>query len=252
MAGEILSRDGGGRPKAWLAWSSGKDSAWALHTVRQAGSFDVVALLTTVNRTHGRVAMHAVRESLLEMQAAAAGLPLIQVAIPSPCSNQIYEAAMSEAMGRARDERVRHVIFGDLFLQDIRAYREKQLARCGLAPVFPLWGIETRQLAEAMLSGGLSAYLTCVDPRKLEREFAGRRFDAALLADLPAGVDPCGENGEFHTFACAGPMFSADVAVTVGDRVERDGFVFADLLPRSAARRIPRATVRTTTPGEEV
>jgi uncharacterized protein (TIGR00290 family) len=252
MAREILPRDGAGRDKAWLAWSSGKDSAWALHTVREAGSLDVVALLTTVNRTHRRVAMHAVRESLLEMQAAAAGLPLIKVAIPSPCSNEIYEAAMSAAMGRARDQGVRHVIFGDLFLEDIRAYREKQLARCGLTPAFPLWGLETRRLAEAMLAGGLSAYLTCVDPRKLERGFAGRRFDAELLADLPAGVDPCGENGEFHTFACAGPMFSADVAVTVGDSVERDGFVFADLLPQSAAARIPCATVRTTISGEEV
>jgi uncharacterized protein (TIGR00290 family) len=252
MARQILSHDGGARPKAWLAWSSGKDSAWALHTVREAGSFDVVALLTTVNRTHGRVAMHAVREGLLEIQAAAAGLPLIKVVIPSPCSNEIYEAAMSEAMGRARAGEVRHVIFGDLFLQDIRAYREKQLAVCGQTPVFPLWGIETRRLAEEMLAGGLSAYLTCVDPRKLERGFAGRRFDAELLADLPAGVDPCGENGEFHTFACAGPMFSADIAVTVGERVERDGFVFADLLPQHAADRISRAAVPSTISDEEV
>jgi uncharacterized protein (TIGR00290 family) len=252
MAGEILARDGAARPKAWLAWSSGKDSAWALHAVREADSFDVVALLTTVNRTHGRVAMHAVRESLLEMQAAATGLPLIKVAIPSPCSNEVYEAAMSEAMGRARDGGVRHVIFGDLFLQDIRAYREKQLALCGLSPVFPLWGIETRRLAEQMLAGGLSAYLTCVDPRKLERGFAGRRFDAELLADLPAGVDPCGENGEFHTFACAGPMFRADVAITVGKSVERDGFVFSDFLPQRTVAQIPCATVRTTISGEEV
>jgi diphthamide synthase (EF-2-diphthine--ammonia ligase) len=179
-------------------------------------------------------------------------LPLIKVVIPSPCSNEIYEAAMSEAMGRARAGEVRHVIFGDLFLQDIRAYRENQLAVCGQTPVFPLWGIETRRLAEEMLAGGLSAYLTCVDPRKLERGFAGRRFDAELLADLPAGVDPCGENGEFHTFACAGPMFSADIAVTVGERVERDGFVFADLLPQHAADRISRAAVPSTISDEEV
>ena len=144
MVNDSRVRDGAARPKAWLAWSSGKDSAWALHTVREAGSFDVVALLTTVNRTHGRVAMHAVRESLLEMQAAAAGLPLVKVGIPSPCSNEIYERAMSEAMAQAAGEGVRHVIFGDLFLQDVRAYREKQLARCGMTPVFPLWGIETR------------------------------------------------------------------------------------------------------------
>jgi uncharacterized protein (TIGR00290 family) len=227
-------RDRAVRPKAWLAWSSGKDSAWALHTVREAGSFDVVALLTTVNRTHGRVAMHAVRESLLEMQAAAAGLPLVKVGIPSPCSNEIYERAMSEAMTQAAGEGVRHVIFGDLFLQDVRAYREKQLARCGMTPVFPLWGIETRLLAETMIAGELRGYLTCVDPRKLERDFAGRRFDAELLADLPSGVDPCGENGEFHTFVCAGPMFRTELAVTVGEIVEREGFVFADILARGA------------------
>src|SRR5271168_285004 len=237
MVNDFRARDGAARPKAWLAWSSGKDSAWALHIVRLAGEFEVVALLTTVNRTHGRVAMHAVRESLLEMQAAAAGLPLVTVGIPSPCSNEIYERAMSEAMARAAGEGVRHVIFGDLFLQDVRAYRETQLARCGMAPVFPLWGMETRLLAETMIAGGLRAYLTCVDPRKLERGFAGRRFDAVLLADLPSSVDPCGENGEFHTFACAGPMFGADVPVTVGEIVERDGFVFADLLPGTAAAR---------------
>ncbi len=227
------------RPKAWLAWSSGKDSAWALHTVC-AGcdpdcSFDVVALLTTVNETHQRVAMHAVRESLLEMQAVAAGLPLVKVPIPSPCSNEVYEQAMSEAMARARDEGVSHVIFGDLFLADVRAYRERQLAKCGMAPVFPLWGRDTRELAEDMLAGGLSAYLTCVDPRKLDRSFAGRRFDQDLLAALPRAVDPCGENGEFHTFACAGPMFRAEIPITPGEIVERDGFVFADLLPTNAA-----------------
>jgi uncharacterized protein (TIGR00290 family) len=235
MVNDLQARSDVARPKAWLAWSSGKDSAWALHSVREAGSFDVVALLTTVNRTHGRVAMHAVRESLVEMQAAAAGLPLVKVPIPSPCSNEIYERAMSEAMARASDEGVRHVVFGDLFLQDVRAYREAQLAPCAMTPVFPLWGLDTRRLAEEMIAGGLCAYLTCVDPRKLEHGFAGRRFDAELLADLPASVDPCGENGEFHTFACAGPMFGAEVAVSVGEIVEREGFVFADLLPRSAA-----------------
>jgi len=235
MVNDLQAGSDVARPKAWLAWSSGKDSAWALHSVREAGSFDVLALLTTVNRTHGRVAMHAVRESLVEMQAAAAGLPLVKVPIPSPCSNEIYERAMSEAMARASDEGVRHVVFGDLFLQDVRAYREAQLARCEMIPVFPLWGLDTRRLAEEMIAGGLCAYLTCVDPRKLEHGFAGRRFDAELLADLPASVDPCGENGEFHTFACAGPMFGAEVAVSVGEIVEREGFVFADLLPRSAA-----------------
>jgi uncharacterized protein (TIGR00290 family) len=230
MADRGPSRDGA-RPKAWLAWSSGKDSAWALHTVRQDGEFDVVALLTTVNRTHERVAMHAVRESLLEIQAAAAGLPLVKAPIPSPCSNEIYELAMSEAMSRAQAEGVGHVIFGDLFLEDVRAYRERQLARCGMDPLFPLWGRDTRRLAEEMVAGGLVAFLTCVDPRQMDRAFAGRRFDAGLLAELPGHVDPCGENGEFHTFACAGPMFSGEIAVTGGEIVERDGFVFADLLP---------------------
>src|SRR5580704_12692841 len=225
------------RPKAWLAWSSGKDSAWALHTLRQSGEIEVVALLTTVNSVYQRVAMHAVRESLLELQAAATGLPLVKVPIPSPCSNEIYEQAMSAAMAQARAEEVRHVIFGDLFLEDIRAYREARLAACGMTPVFPLWRRDTRQLANEMLAGGISAYLTCVDPRKLDRSFAGRRFDVSLLADLPSDVDPCGENGEFHTFSCAGPMFRAPIGVTVGEIVERDGFVFADLLPCASASR---------------
>ena len=233
MANSLQSEDVA-RPKAWLAWSSGKDSAWALHTARQDREFDVAALLTTVNRTHERVAMHAVRESLLEMQAALAGLPLVKVPIPSPCPNEVYEQAMSEAMARASAEGIRHIIFGDLFLEDVRAYREKQLARCGMTPVFPLWGRDTRQLAEEMMAGGLSAYLTCIDPRHLDRAFAGRRFDEDLLAALPRDVDPCGENGEFHTFANAGPMFRTRLPVTVGEIVERDGFVFADLLPRAA------------------
>jgi uncharacterized protein (TIGR00290 family) len=223
------------RPKAWLAWSSGKDSAWALHSIRQKGDFEIVALLTTVNRDHRRVAMHAVRESLLEAQAAATGLPLVKVMIPSPCPNEFYEKAMSEAMLRARAEGVSHVAFGDLFLEDIRAYREKQLASCGMTPVFPLWRRDTRRLAEEMLAGGLSAYLTCIDPCKLDRAFAGRRFDADLLAALPSSVDPCGENGEFHTFACAGPMFRNAIAVALGEIVERDGFAFADLVPNAAA-----------------
>ncbi|MGB8542349.1 MAG: hypothetical protein WCD49_12005 [Candidatus Acidiferrales bacterium] len=223
------------KAKAWLAWSSGKDSAWALHAVRQSANFDVVALLTTVNQTYSRVAMHAVRESLLEMQADAAGLPLIKVAIPSPSSNEIYEQAMGEAMARAKAESVTHVVFGDLFLEDVRAYREKQLARCDMTPVFPLWGRDTRQLANEMIARGLSAYLTCVDPRKLDRSFAGRKFDAQLLSELPAGVDPCGENGEFHSFVSGGPMFDRTISVTAGEIVEREGFVFADFLPQASA-----------------
>jgi uncharacterized protein (TIGR00290 family) len=226
----MASESGSARPKAWVSWSSGKDSAWALHVVQKSGAFDVAALLTTVNRTHERVAMHAVRQSLLEAQAAAAGLPLVAVPIPSPCSNEEYERAMAEAMDRALAEGVTHMIFGDLFLEDVRRYREEKLAPCGIAPVFPLWGIPTRQLAEEMIAGGLRSYLTCVDPRKLDKSFAGREWNSQLLAELPATVDPCGECGEFHTFACAGPMFRAPISVRAGEVVERDGFVFADLV----------------------
>jgi len=218
-------------PKAWLAWSSGKDSAWALHTVRKTGEVEVVELLTTINCDYARVAMHAVRENLVEMQAAAAGLPLVKVPIPAQCRNQDYEQAMSSAMERARAEGVFHIVFGDLFLEDIRAYRENHLAACGMKAVFPLWRKDTRLLAKEMLESGLSAYITCVDPTKLDRAFAGRRFDGELLGELPREVDPCGENGEFHTFACAGPMFRRSLPIDVGEIVERDGFVFADLLP---------------------
>ncbi len=231
------------RAMAWVAWSSGKDSAWALDAVRRSGELHVAALLTTVNRTHQRVAMHAVRESLLEAQAAAAGLPLVKVPIPSPCSNDEYERAMSAAMMRARAEGVTHMVFGDLFLEDVRRYREEHLAKSGITPIFPLWGIPTRQLAEEMIAGGLRARLTCIDPRKLGRAFAGREWNAALLADLPASVDPCGENGEFHTFACAGPMFRAPINVWCGDIVERDGFVFADLIAEAESAAEMRAGV---------
>ena len=222
-------------PKAWIAWSSGKDSAWALHTVRKTGEVNVVALLTTLNCDYARVAMHAVRENLVEMQAGAVGLPLVKVPIPAQCRNQDYEQAMSSVMERARAEGVFHIVFGDLFLEDIRAYREKHLAACGMKAVFPLWRKDTCLLAKEMLERGLSAYITCVDPTKLDRAFAGRRFDAELLGELPREVDPCGENGEFHTFACAGPMFRRSLPIDVGEIVERDGFVFADLLPAAEA-----------------
>ena len=217
------------RPKAWLSWSSGKDSAWSLEVVRRQGAFDVQALLTTVNSEYERVAMHAVRESLLREQAEGAGLPLVKVPIPSPCSNQVYEEAMARAVARARDEGITHMIFGDLFLQDIRKYREDKLAGSGIEPVFPLWGIDTRELAQDMVRGGLQAVLTCVDPGQLDSGFAGRQFDEELLAALPVGVDPCGENGEFHTFAYGGPMFRRAIDVERGRVVERDGFVFADI-----------------------
>lgn len=222
------------KPKAWLSWSSGKDSAWSLHVMRQRGDVEITALLTTVNRTYSRVAMHAVRETLLDAQAVAAGLPLVKIPIPSPCPNEIYERAMSEAMAQANSEGVTRVIFGDLFLEDIRKYREENLAKCNMTPIFPLWGRNTRELAREMISGGLRAFLTCVDLQKLDRSFAGREFNETLLADLPAPVDPCGENGEFHTCVVAGPMFASPIPVQPGEIVQRDGFVFADFVPLSA------------------
>jgi uncharacterized protein (TIGR00290 family) len=219
------------RTKALLSWSSGKDSAWALHVLRQKGELEIVGLLTTINRVHDRVAMHAVRTELLRAQASAAGIPLWEVPIPSPCTNVEYEAAMGQAMARARTDGIGTIAFGDLFLEDIRAYREEKLRAVSMTPVFPLWSLPTGALARDMIAGGLRARLTCVDPKQLAGSFAGREFDDALLAELPEGVDPCGERGEFHTFAYDGPMFRAPVAVRSGDVVERDGFVFADLVP---------------------
>jgi uncharacterized protein (TIGR00290 family) len=220
------------REKTWLCWSSGKDSAWSLHEMRQKGEVEVVALLSTLNRAADRVAMHAVREQLVKAQAEAAGLPLVEVWIPSPCSNQQYEAAMAEAMSRARNEGITRMAFGDLFLQDVRRYREEKLAGTGIEPIFPLWEQDTEALSRKMVQAGLEARITCVDPRKLDPSFAGRAYDAALLADLPEGVDPCGENGEFHTFVHAGPMFRRPISIRPGEIVERDGFVFADVLPK--------------------
>jgi uncharacterized protein (TIGR00290 family) len=216
--------------KVLLSWSSGKDSAWALHVLRQDPAVQVQALLTTFNAEADRVAMHAVRRTLVEAQAEAAGLTLWHVPIPSPCPNDIYEARMRDAMARARAEGLTHVAFGDLFLEDVRQYRESRLAGTGLEPIFPLWKRPTGTLANEMLASGLGAVLTCVDPRQLDRRFAGRRFDSSLLAELPPGVDPCGERGEFHTFCFAGPMFGHPIAIEPGVIVEREGFVFADVL----------------------
>lgn len=222
------------KPRALLAWSSGKDSAWALHLLRQRGEVEVVGLLTTLNQAFERVAMHAVRVELLRAQAAAAGLPLFEVPLPWPCSNDEYERAMGAALAAARADGVEAVAFGDLFLEDIRRYREERMAATGLTPLFPLWGEPTDALARRMLAGGLRARLTCVDPRQLAPAFAGREYDAALLAELPPTVDPCGERGEFHTFAYAGPMFARPIAIRAGEIVERDGFTFADLLPEGS------------------
>jgi uncharacterized protein (TIGR00290 family) len=227
------------RPKIWLSWSSGKDSAWTLHKLRTSGEFEVAALLTTINQDASRVAMHAVREELLEEQARAAGVPLVKVPIPARCSNLVYEAAMAAAVAQARAEGVCHMAFGDLFLEDIRRYREEKLGAVGVTPVFPIWGLPTAALAREMVAAGLRAYLTCVDPKKLDRSFAGRLFDRQLLDELPAAIDPCGENGEFHSFAFAGPMFSHPVGAKSGQIVERDGFVFADVLGESAAPSLP-------------
>ncbi len=221
--------------KAWLAWSSGKDSAWALHVLRGSPDVEVVALLTTVNEVHDRVAMHGVRRSLLQAQADALGLPLVVVPIPHPCSNEEYERAMSGAVARARAEGVDSFAFGDLFLEDIRRYRESRLEGTGLRPLFPLWGRGTTALAEEMIQGGLRARVVTVDPRHLPADFAGRPFDWDFLVDLPPSVDPCGENGEFHTFAWDGPMFRRPLELRSGVVVEREGFVFADLIPAGEA-----------------
>jgi uncharacterized protein (TIGR00290 family) len=218
-----------------VSWSTGKDSAWCLHTLRAASGVEVVGLLATVNEAYSRVAMHGVRYELLQAQSAAVGLPLVVVRLPSVCSNATYDAAMEEVMTRARDEGVEAVAFGDLFLEDVRRYREERLGRVGMAALFPLWGQPTRALAEEMIVAGLRARLTCVDPRALPAAFAGREFDHAFLGELPAGVDPCGENGEFHSFAWDGPMLARPIGVQMGEVVLRDGFVFADLLPAGTA-----------------
>jgi uncharacterized protein (TIGR00290 family) len=217
--------------KTWVSWSSGKDSAWSLHTMRQRGEVDVTGLFTTVNAVFDRVAMHGVRRALLEAQARAAGIALHVIDIPYPCPNAEYERIMGAFVARARAEDVEAMAFGDLFLADIRAYRERQLAGTGIAPLFPLWGRDTHALAREMIDGGLFAHVTCVDPARLDRSFAGRSFDRAFLDDLPGDADACGENGEFHTFVSAGPMFRTPLALRPGDIAERDGFVFADLLP---------------------
>jgi len=215
--------------KILLSWSSGKDSAWCLDVLRSCPGYEVVGLLTTFNEAANRVAMHGVRRELVERQAAAAGLPLWPVHLPWPCSNEQYAALMAETCKKAISNGVVGIAFGDLFLEDVRAYREKQLGGTGLEPIFPLWGQPTTELARTMIRSGLRAKLTCVDTKQLDAEFVGREFDEDLLAALPAGVDPCGEKGEFHSFVYAGPMFDLEIPVVVGEKVVRDQFVFADL-----------------------
>ena len=218
-----------------LSWSSGKDSAWALEVLRGRPDVEVVGLFTTVNREYERVSIHAVRIELLRRQAEAAGLPLRLVELPDPCSNERYEAAFGVLIEEARREGVECMAFGDLFLRDVRAYREAQLEGTGLEPLFPLWEIPTDELARRMIAGGLRAVVSCVDPRQLHGSFAGREFNEEFISQLPEGVDPCGERGEFHTFAFDGPMFRRPVGVEVGEVVERGGFVYADILPADGA-----------------
>ena len=212
-----------------LSWSSGKDSAWTLHVLRQQGEYEILGLLTTFNEAADRVAMHAVRRELVERQAAATGLPLWNIPLPWPCSNEQYEKLMAETGARAIAAGIEGIAFGDLFLEDVRAYRERQMKDTGLQPIFPLWGQPTHELADTMIASGLRAKLTCVDTKKLDASFVGREFDERLLADLPDGVDPCGEKGEFHSFVYAGPMLSVAIPVSVGKTVPRDQFVFADV-----------------------
>jgi uncharacterized protein (TIGR00290 family) len=223
------------RRRAWMSWSSGKDSAFALGVAHARPDLEITALLTTVTDEYARVSMHGVREELLRAQARAVGLPLVDVRIPSACTNAVYEACMTEALSRAAADGVDTVVFGDLYLADIRAYREEKLSAIGFRAEFPLWKRDTAELAREMIASGLRAVLTCVDPRRVPRELAGREFDQRLLDELARlpGVDPCGENGEFHTFAHAGPPLSLPVPICVGEIVERDGFVFADVLPRT-------------------
>jgi uncharacterized protein (TIGR00290 family) len=212
-----------------LSWSSGKDSAWSLHLLQQQNEYEIVGLLTTFNQEANRVAMHAVRRSLVEAQARAAGIPLWGVDLPWPCSNADYDSIIEETCKSAVRAGIEHIAFGDLFLTDIRAYREKQLENSGLQPIFPVWGLPTRELALSMIQSGVRAKLTCIDGKVLAPEFVGREFNEQLLSDLPPGIDPCGENGEFHTFVYAGPMLERNLSVEVGEIISRDGFVFADL-----------------------
>ena len=219
------------RSKAWISWSSGKDGALALHHVLEAGELEVQGLLTTVNAEFDRVAMHAVRRELLEAQAASLGLPLHVVELPWPCNNEVYEELMGGAVSAAVSDGVEVMVFGDLFLEDVRDYRERMLAGSGLRPHFPLWQWPTAELSRELLERGVKAVVTCVDPAQAPAALAGRWYDEGFLADLPSSVDPCGENGEFHTLVVDGPGFSTPLRVTIGETVERDGFIFTDVIP---------------------
>ena len=216
--------------KTLLSWSSGKDSAWALHVLRQQSEYEVVGLMTTVNQLYQRIAIHAVRLELLQRQAEAVGLPLHIIDLPCPCTNAQYEAAMETFVTEARGRQIECMAFGDLFLQDVKEYREAKLSGTGITPLFPIWLTPTDELAREMIAGGVRAVVTCIDPRQLPASFAGREFNERFLSDLPADVDPCGERGEFHTFVFDGPMFRRPVPIELGEITEREGFVYADVL----------------------
>lgn len=220
-----------GKPKAIVSWSSGKDSAFALFKVMQSGEFDVVAMLTTVTSNYDRVSMHGVRRELLLRQARSLRLPLIEVEIPAKCTNEIYEAKLGEAMTKAKASGVEYVIFGDIFLEDVRKYREQKLSGTGISPVFPLWGEKTSNLALDIIESGIRARVSCLDPEKLNRQLGGALFNEDFVESLPGNVDPCGENGEFHTFVESSPLFSKPIAISVGESVQRDRFLYTDLLP---------------------
>lgn len=219
------------KSKVLISWSTGKDSAYALHQIRQIDSYEVVGLLSTITEEYDRVSMHATRHELLKKQAEQTGLPIYPVFIPAACSNEIYEARMQATLDNAIKQGITHIVFGDLFLEDIRKYRELKLATTTITPLFPLWKKETTILAKEMLSSGIKAVITCVDTAKLHSSFAGRQFDEQLLSDLPSGVDPCGEYGEFHTFVYDGPMFRQPISITTGEMVNRDGYTFCDITP---------------------
>jgi len=219
------------RSRAIVSWSTGKDSAMALYDVLKSKKFEILSLLTTVSDAFHRVSMHGVREELLDLQSESLGLQVEKVLIPYPCPNDVYERKMRDALLRFKSKGLTNVVFGDLFLEDIRKYREEKLTVVGITPLFPLWKQDTSKLAKRMLDVGFRAVITCLDPKKLDTKFAGRQFDESFLEELPFGVDPCGENGEFHTFVYDGPIFEKPIDITLGDRVMRDGFQFIDVLP---------------------
>lgn len=238
---ENLTREAMLKPKVLLSWSSGKDSAWALHVLRQQNAVEVVGLLTTMNERFQRVAMHSTRRDLVRAQAQAVGLPLWEIPLPWPCSNEEYELAMGRACAQAVEQGITAMAFGDLFLEDVRKYREDRLKGTGLEPIFPVWGLDTRKLIHEMLQAGVRARIVCLDPKKLPEKFAGQDINRELLEQFSTEIDPCGEKGEFHTFVHGGPMFSAAIPIQSGEIVTRDGFVFADvLLAREHQNQLPQ------------